>query len=120
MGAALAHRLIDCGEQIYIWNRDSKRPAVQKLIDRGATFEFNISQVVIPCPVVIVCVLDYASLDPVLQGVGPRALVDKAVVNFTNGTPSEAIEMSEKLKHGAWSGCLLCKSRAHERCNAAF
>ena len=97
MGAALANRLLDCEKDIHIWNRTTTRPTVQALIARGAKISASAAEAIKPSAVVVFCVLDYKTSETILSGVDAVALKGKKVVNLTNGTISEARQMSEKM-----------------------
>ncbi|MEV4578010.1 NAD(P)-binding domain-containing protein [Nonomuraea jabiensis] len=93
MGTALAASLIEAGHHVTVWNRTPAK--ADPLVAKGATRADTLAQAVEASPLVIVCLLDYASVLETLEGV---PLAGRVVANLTTGRPAEAREMA------AWVG----------------
>ncbi|RDW86490.1 NAD(P)-dependent oxidoreductase [Aspergillus mulundensis] len=99
MGQALAHRYLDKGYTTTIWNRTASKAHSSGLIAKGASQARTVTEGLEAADLVILCLLDNASVkDTLAQGI--QALHGKTIVNLTNGTPSQARELSE------WVGSL--------------
>jgi 3-hydroxyisobutyrate dehydrogenase-like beta-hydroxyacid dehydrogenase len=86
MGRALAAALVAAGHDTTVWNRTPGRSgdlAVTEAATAADAFAAN--------ELVIVCLLDSASVVAVLDGVDVR---DRTIVNLTTGTPAEAAKLS--------------------------
>lgn len=96
MGRALAAALLAAGHDVTIWNRTAGRAA--GLAEAGAAVASTVEDAVRASPVVIVCLLDEASvreqLDPVAD-----ALRGRDLVNLTTTTPDEARALA------TWATC---------------
>ncbi|MEU4832424.1 NAD(P)-binding domain-containing protein [Streptosporangium sp. NPDC023615] len=122
MGRALAGAFLDGGHPTTVWNRTAARS--EELVRRGATAAATVAEAVAASPLVVVCVLDHASVHAVLdaapgvrdgvgEGVGDGApgapggsgagvLAGRTLVNLTNGTPAQARETARRVAgHGA-------------------
>ncbi|KAL5331886.1 hypothetical protein ACEPPN_001425 [Leptodophora sp. 'Broadleaf-Isolate-01'] len=105
MGTALGHALLKDQKQLTIWNRTASRPSVTSLVDAGAVFEPDLSWTISNSPVTIICVLDYPTIRQILYPiVNSHALKSKTIINLTNGTPREAREMKEWMRHAIFDG----------------
>ena len=107
MGAALATALLKSPNPptLTIWNRTASRPQVQALITAGATFHPSVATAIARSSILLICVLDYASLTSILETLPPaheQPLLNKTVINVTNGTPRQARAMAAHL---ATLGC---------------
>lgn len=103
MGAALATALLksDTPPTLTIWNRTANRPQVQALTSAGASFEPSLAAAIARSDIIIICVLDYASLTSILaplETTAPHPLTNKTIINLTNGTPRQARAISAHLK----------------------
>jgi 3-hydroxyisobutyrate dehydrogenase-like beta-hydroxyacid dehydrogenase len=99
MGTALARALLSAGHPTTVWNRTPGRSP--ELDDLGATRAITVADAVDASPLVIACVLDYASVDSTL-GADAALLDGKILVNLTNGTPTQARSTGEwAQRHGA-------------------
>lgn len=87
MGAALARTWLAAGHPLTVWNRNPAR--ADSLADAGAIVAASAAEAVAASPLVVVCLLDDASVGDVLAGAD---LTGKAVVNLTTGTPAQARE----------------------------
>lgn len=97
MGASLTTHLLKANYQIHIWNRTSNRPSVKELISNGAHFSTSPAEVIAPCHVVVICVLDYKTVYSILDNLPKGTLEDKTIINLTNSTPKDARTMSATL-----------------------
>ncbi|KAH7007856.1 uncharacterized protein B0I36DRAFT_343360 [Microdochium trichocladiopsis] len=95
MGTAAIQALRKASHPVTIWNRTKSRPQVQAAIDAGATFEPDLAQALSRSGVIVLCLLDYATITKIFSSIGePGAVLKgKSVINLTNGTPKEAREM---------------------------
>lgn len=89
MGSALAGALLDAGRPVTVWNRSADK--AKPLITRGAVAAESAAEAVAASELVIVCLLDDASVREVLD---TAPLAGRAVVNLTNGTPRQARELA--------------------------
>ncbi|GLQ53101.1 6-phosphogluconate dehydrogenase [Devosia nitrariae] len=87
MGSALAGALIKAGHTVTVWNRTQSR--VQPLMTLGARGAATPGEAVAASELVVVCLLDYASVEAVLAG-AEKALSGRVVANLTTGTPKQA------------------------------
>jgi pyrroline-5-carboxylate reductase len=92
MGAALALTLLKT-TPITIWNRTTSRPQVQSVVAAGGKLDTNLRSVVESNDILIICVLDYATVSRILEQVDySDSLAGKTVINLTNGTPKQVRE----------------------------
>ncbi|UYQ63724.1 NAD(P)-dependent oxidoreductase [Streptomyces peucetius] len=95
MGSALARAFLTAGRTTTVWNRTTGKAAA--LVEQGALRADSVAEAVVASDVVVVCVLDYATvrelLDPVVA-----SLTGRTLVNLTSGSPEQARESAE------WAG----------------
>ncbi len=91
MGHALAAALVDAGHPTTVWNRTPARAA--PLEARGAVVAPTVTAAVTASPLVVVCLLDHASVHDVLDPVA-TAMRGRTVVNVTTTTPAQAREIA--------------------------
>ncbi|MFD7457788.1 MULTISPECIES: NAD(P)-dependent oxidoreductase [unclassified Streptomyces] len=84
MGTALARAWLAAGHPVTVWNRTAAR--AEALAADGATVAASAAEAVAANRLVIVCLLDDASVGEALQDAG---LSGRDVVNLTTGTPGE-------------------------------
>ncbi|MEB8340820.1 NAD(P)-dependent oxidoreductase [Streptomyces endophyticus] len=91
MGSALATALLGAGRSVTVWNRTPDRAA--ELVTRGARGAGSAREAVTASPVVIACLLKYASVRDTL---GPVAddLRGRTLVNVTTTTPNESRQLA--------------------------
>ncbi|MFI6505997.1 NAD(P)-dependent oxidoreductase [Streptosporangium sp. NPDC050855] len=115
MGRALAEAFLDNGHPTTVWNRTAARS--EELAARGATAAATVAEAIAASPLVVICVLDHASVRNVLDaalggtdvldtpgasGSGTGVLAGRTLVNLTNGTPAQARETARWVAgHGA-------------------
>ncbi|KAL6229889.1 hypothetical protein BDW75DRAFT_224083 [Aspergillus navahoensis] len=92
MGQALAHRYVDAGYTTTIWNRSPEK--AQSLIQKGAKQASTVAEGLEAADLIILCLLDNASVKETLSK-ATLSLRGKVIVNLTNGTPSQARELSD-------------------------
>ncbi|KAJ5613438.1 oxidoreductase [Penicillium lagena] len=98
IGAAVSRTLLKSGSRVTIWNRTASRIQIQSLISDGATFEPDIEAAIAKgVKAVLFCVLNYDAIYQLLDFC-PTAIDGKILVNFSNGTPRQAIEMQTWTK----------------------
>ena len=86
MGSALVRSWLTASYTVTVWNR-STRPAPE-----GATVAATAADAITANPLVVVCLLDDASVRATLDGID---LTGRDVVNLTTSTPAEARALSE-------------------------
>jgi 3-hydroxyisobutyrate dehydrogenase-like beta-hydroxyacid dehydrogenase len=94
MGGALAAATVAAGHPTVVWNRTPGRAGA--LVTDGAREAVSPRDAVGASPVVVVVLLDHASVHEVLDPVA-GALVGRTLVNVTTTTPEESRELA------AWS-----------------
>ncbi|MEU7564502.1 NAD(P)-binding domain-containing protein [Streptomyces fradiae] len=92
MGGALAEALVRAGHGTTVWNRTPGR--ADALAARGATATATAGDAVRAGRLVIVCLLDHASVREVLDPLAPD-LAGRALVNVTTTTPEQSRELAE-------------------------
>ncbi|MFF2143445.1 NAD(P)-binding domain-containing protein [Kitasatospora sp. NPDC058190] len=85
MGTALAEAWLAAGHPLTVWNRTAARAAA--LAVRGAAVADSAAEAVAANRLVVVCLLDDASVDDALAGVD---LAGKDLVNLVTSTPEQA------------------------------
>jgi len=85
MGAALARAWLAAGHPLTVWNRTPARAAA--ISAEGATVANSAAETVAANTLVVVCLLDDASVEEVLAGAD---LAGRDLVNLTTGTPAQA------------------------------
>ncbi|WP_439427987.1 NAD(P)-dependent oxidoreductase [Micromonospora sp. LA-10] len=85
MGAALARAWLAAGHPLTVWNRTPARAAAMSA--EGAEVADSAAEAVAANTLVVVCLLDDASVEEVLAG---KDLAGKDLVNLTTGTPAQA------------------------------
>ncbi|MFE4048734.1 NAD(P)-dependent oxidoreductase [Streptomyces sp. YIM B13518] len=90
MGAALARTWLAAGHPVTVWNRTPARSA--PLAAEGAKAADGAAAAVAANTLVVVCLLDDASVEETLAGVD---LAGRDLVNLTTGTPAEARARAE-------------------------
>ncbi|KAL4752259.1 hypothetical protein BDW72DRAFT_171925 [Aspergillus terricola var. indicus] len=101
MGQALAHRYIDTGYTTTVWNRTPEKAQSSGLIQKGAHQALTVVEGLQTAGLVILCLLDNASVKETLSK-AVTSLSGKIIVNLTNGTPAQARDLSEwATAHGA-------------------
>ncbi|QLH22574.1 NAD(P)-dependent oxidoreductase [Streptomyces sp. Rer75] len=93
MGAAIAREWLAAGYEVTVWNRTVGR--AEPLVGEGATVAGAVREAVAASGLVVVCLLDDASVGEVLADVD---LTGKDLVNVTTSTPGQARERAE------WAG----------------
>ncbi|WP_327316036.1 NAD(P)-dependent oxidoreductase [Streptomyces sp. NBC_01235] len=91
MGTALARTWLAAGHALTVWNRTPARAAA--LAPEGARIAKDVAEAVVAAStLVVVCLLDDASVDEALDGAD---LVGKDLVNLTTSTPAQARARAE-------------------------
>ncbi|MFH8988433.1 NAD(P)-dependent oxidoreductase [Streptomyces sp. NPDC017940] len=98
MGRALAGALLDAGYPTTVWNRTAGRG--EDLVARGATLAASPAEAVRAGEVVLVCVVDYAASQAILEPV-VADLAGRVLVNVTSDSPERAREAAKwAQEHG--------------------
>uniref|UniRef100_UPI00402B05BC IR104M4 n=1 Tax=Streptomyces aureocirculatus TaxID=67275 RepID=UPI00402B05BC len=92
MGRALAGALLDAGYPTTVWNRTAGRG--EDLVARGATLAASPAEAVRAGEVVLVCVVDYAASQAILEPVAAD-LAGRVLVNVTSDSPERAREAAK-------------------------
>ncbi|MEU0058781.1 NAD(P)-binding domain-containing protein [Streptomyces sp. NPDC006334] len=90
MGAAFARAWLAAGHQLTVWNRTPSRAAA--LAAEGARVADSAAEAVAANTLVVVCLLDDASVEEALAGVD---LTGTDLVNLTTSTPAQARARAE-------------------------
>ncbi|MFJ2583240.1 NAD(P)-dependent oxidoreductase [Streptomyces sp. NPDC087538] len=85
MGTALARTWLDAGHPLTVWNRSPGR--AESLAALGARVVGSVAEAVAASGLVVLCLLDDASVDETLDGID---LTGKDLVNLTTSTPALA------------------------------
>ncbi|WP_327385620.1 MULTISPECIES: NAD(P)-dependent oxidoreductase [unclassified Streptomyces] len=85
MGTALARTWLAAGHSLTVWNRTPAKAGA--LAVEGASIATTAADAVAASALVVVCLLDDASVGATLDGID---LTGKDLVNLTTGTPAEA------------------------------
>ncbi|MFE3034824.1 NAD(P)-dependent oxidoreductase [Streptomyces canus] len=90
MGTALARTWLNAGHPVTVWNRT---PARARLLgDQGAKVADSAAEAVAAHELVVVCLLDDASVEEALSGTD---LAGRDLVNLTTSTPAQARDRAE-------------------------
>ncbi|MFJ7073114.1 NAD(P)-dependent oxidoreductase [Streptomyces sp. NPDC098781] len=84
MGTALARAWLGAGHPVTVWNRTRAR--AEPLAAEGATVAASAAEAVAANRLVVVCLLDDASVGEALEG---AELTGRDLVNLTTGTPAQ-------------------------------
>ncbi len=87
MGTALAGAFLDAGHPTTVWNRTPDKAA--PLVARGATHAPTVAEAVRAAPLVVVCLLNDATVRETVEPAA-EALAGRTLVNLTTGTPAQA------------------------------
>ncbi|RKS06561.1 3-hydroxyisobutyrate dehydrogenase-like beta-hydroxyacid dehydrogenase [Nocardiopsis sp. Huas11] len=87
MGSVIARTFVERGYRTTVWNRSAGRAA--PLVDLGAASAATAAEAVAASELVVVCLLDSAAVDEVLDSVG-SAVAGRVLVNLTSGSPAQA------------------------------
>ncbi|WTG93738.1 NAD(P)-binding domain-containing protein [Kitasatospora sp. NBC_01560] len=90
MGTALARSWLAAGHPLTVWNRTPAR--AEPLAAEGAAVAATVAEAVGAGRLVVVCLLDDASVEAALEGVD---LTGKDLVNVVTGTPGQARARAE-------------------------
>lgn len=85
MGSALVRSWLTAGYAVTVWNRSARRAP------EGAVVAATAAEAVVANALVVVCLLDDASVRATLDGID---LTGRDIVNLTTSTPAEARELS--------------------------
>ncbi|WP_280210856.1 NAD(P)-binding domain-containing protein, partial [Nocardia cyriacigeorgica] len=87
MGRAFAATLLKGGRSVTVWNRTPGKDG--ELVAAGASSAAALTDAVAASPVIIVLLLDHASVHATLDPVAEQ-LSGRAVINLTSTTPEES------------------------------
>ncbi|GAA0825490.1 NAD(P)-dependent oxidoreductase [Streptosporangium amethystogenes subsp. fukuiense] len=90
MGTALARAWLAAGHPLTVWNRTSSR--AEPLAAEGATVAVTVAEAVTASDLVVICLLDDASVG---EALADADLTGKDLVNLTTGTPAQARARAE-------------------------
>ena len=108
MGSTLAMVLAESGHQVTAWNRSPLSAARAETLGRaGVSHVAAPATAIAASPLAIMCVLDYAAADSILDEPGVReALVGRTLVQLTNGSEDEVRRQLELVQ--GLGGRMLC------------
>jgi 3-hydroxyisobutyrate dehydrogenase len=99
MGAAMARRLMECGHQMTVWNRDATKTA--PLVEVGAIRADTPAALAAACEVIISMVLNDAALDAVYRGpdgILSARLDGRLVIEMSTVLPATEIALAKDLQ----------------------
>lgn len=97
MGATLARLLLEKGMKVHAWNRTKGR--ARDVAALGAVVEDTPARAIRHAGIAVMCVHDYAAASAVLAAEGvEEALRGKVLVQFTTGSPREALDAARRLR----------------------
>ena len=99
LGSAIAIRLLQQGEQLWVWNRTPERCA--PLVEAGAQLAADAAAAVAPASWVITVLSDGPTTRAVLDALGP-ALAGKGVIQMGTIGPDESQALASAVQH--WGG----------------
>jgi 3-hydroxyisobutyrate dehydrogenase-like beta-hydroxyacid dehydrogenase len=94
MGAALVRAFLDAGHPTTVWNRTPAR--ADSAARLGATVAADPAAAIAASELTVVCVLDRAAVDAILDAAGD-ALRHATVVNLTSSTPEDARAIAARV-----------------------
>lgn len=96
MGTRLAELLVAKDYTVSVWNRTR---AKADSIAGVKVFE-DLEEAVRQSPLIVICVLDYAAVNRILDNIGDKSILDgKTLINFTSADPHEAETLETTLAH---------------------
>ncbi|HLS51243.1 MAG TPA: NAD(P)-dependent oxidoreductase [Burkholderiaceae bacterium] len=98
MGAAMAHRLIDVGHPIMVWNRSPEK--ITPLSQRGAQLAASPKELADQCTIVITCLTDQKAVEQVVfqeNGLAASKQQGGVLVDHSSIAPQEARSMAKRL-----------------------
>ena len=91
MGAAIAQRAQQDGQNMTVWNRSPEK--MQSFIERGAQSTDSIQDAVAASPILVICIEDYKNTRAMLEVDEVRSVLqDRIVIQLSTGTPRDAVE----------------------------
>ena len=109
MGSALARALLKRGYEVTVWNRTKERAA--PLVSEGARLAQSPAEAVAASPLIIMCVLDYATANAILAEPGvAAALSGRAFVQLSTGVPEQVYAQQAWVRLLKDTGAQLNKS----------
>jgi len=91
MGAAIAQRAQQDGQDMTVWNRSPEK--MQPFIKGGAQSAASIQDAVNASPILVICVEDYEITRAMLDIDEVRSAIrDRIVIQLSTGTPRDAVE----------------------------
>jgi len=99
MGFPMAHRLLNAGHDVAVWNRSAGKAAA--LVEAGATLEAHPGEVAAATSILFICVTDASAVEEVVFGRDGLAAVPgagKLAVDFSSIHPDAARDIAARLK----------------------
>src|SRR6266481_3087788 len=99
MGFPMAHRLLNAGHDVAVWNRSAGKAAA--LVEAGATLEAHPGEVAAATSILFICVTDASAVEEIVFGRDGLAAVPgarKLVVDFSSIHPDAARDIAARLK----------------------
>src|SRR4029078_1389783 len=96
MGAAIAHRLIEVGHRVTVWNRS---PAKAKpLAQAGAIVAATPGELASQCEAIITMLTDSAAVDAVYSGLLSAAVKGKLFIDMSTVPPATPVALAAKVR----------------------
>lgn len=97
MGSALASMFQRGGQRICVWNRSIGKAS--RFVDKGAVAAASVNEAIESSQIVVICVSDYSTTRQLLESDQAQdALNGHIVVQFSTGTPREALESEHWMR----------------------
>jgi 3-hydroxyisobutyrate dehydrogenase len=108
MGAAIARRLMECGHEVQVWNRNAARTA--PLVEAGAARADTPAALVDGCEAIISMVQNDAAIEAVYRGqdgILSARLRGKLVIEMSTVLPATEVALSKQVREagGAFVEC---------------
>ena len=99
MGAAIAHRLIEVGHRVTVWNRSAEK--AKPLAQAGATVAATPAELAAQCETIITMLTDTAAVDAVYSGPSGLLSADvkgKLFVDMSTVPPATPVALGAKVR----------------------
>ncbi|KAJ9413419.1 hypothetical protein QL093DRAFT_2473453 [Fusarium oxysporum] len=80
MGSALVQALLKASHKVTIWNRTTARPQVKAAVEAGAILEADVQTVISRNNIIVICLLDYSSINNVLDDIPTPVFKGKTIM----------------------------------------
>ncbi len=107
LGSGIMRRLLDCGFQVNVWNRNRER--LQPLVEAGATAVDTPGDLAATSEVVLTCVTDGAAVERIVfdaDGVTAHGTADKLLIDMSTMDANRTRELAARLRADCGMGWL--------------